>query len=240
MPRKTEKTKNESESKSKETTITKLNIIFYYSNIINYLRLFFILYSFSQVLDDPEIFLFYYYLSFIIILFQKLLLIKIPSQSSKLSTTLEMVINQISTSGLLAVLSYLYKKYSIFFIYLMMLNVSNHWIKNHSDFLGRGEERLWFWEMYEKNKVFKGLACLGSEMFLGMLYLSFFYPKYLENEYYVWFYYYFFTIFIVKQAILFGQMFPEIKNIGNWDAKVATKKLNLSKKDKSKIRDIEN
>jgi CDP-diacylglycerol--inositol 3-phosphatidyltransferase len=151
-------------------------------------------------------------------------------QTSRLGATLDMVTDRISTAGLLAILSGFYERYSIAFVYLIMLDVGSHWLQTHSGFrvnvnndnhknLG---EKFFLLKLYYTNRNVLGIVCLGAEVFLLMLYFNHFYPKLMECQIYLGFFYANFAIYVFKQFISVIQIFGASSRIADLDAKEAT------------------
>ena len=173
------------------------NIFLYIPNIIDYLRVIFLIVAIIVSKTDPIIFFSSYFLSFCMDLFDGMAA-RHFNQTSKFGGTLDMVIDRISTSGLLMILSGFYTNYSHFFILLMMLDIGSHWLQTHSGFmdvpkLGKIlndnhkdlEEKFTILNFYYKNKYGLGIICLGAELFLLELYFIHFYKDILNNSFFL-------------------------------------------------------
>ena len=215
-----------------EKKVTPVDVLCYYANIMDYFRVIASMYAFYISKKDPVLFVICYFISFILDAFDGMVA-RAAHQTSKLGATLDMVTDRISTAGLLAVLSGFYEEYSTIFVYLIMLDVGSHWLQTHSGFLVNIKndnhknlgEKFFLLKLYYTNRNVLGIVCLGAEVFLLLLYFNHFYPKLMENQYYLCFYYVNFVIYVFKQIISIIQIFGASTRIAVWDAKEATDKL---------------
>ena len=213
--------------------VTPMKVLLYYANIMDYFRVIASMYAFYISKTDPICFIICYFISFILDAFDGMAA-RAAKQTSKLGATLDMVTDRISTAGLLAVLSGFYPEHSTIFVYLIMLDVGSHWLQTHSGFLVNVKndnhknlgEKFFLLRLYYTNRNVLGIVCLGAEVFLLLLYFNHFYPKFMENQYFVWFFYANFGIYVFKQIISIIQIFGASSRIAVWDAKEATEKLN--------------
>jgi CDP-diacylglycerol--inositol 3-phosphatidyltransferase len=216
--------------------VTPTQILCYYANIMDYFRIIAAMYAFYVSKKDPICFIICYFISFILDAFDGMVA-RAAHQTSKLGATLDMVTDRISTAGLLAVLSGFYPDYSTYFVYLIMLDVGSHWLQTHSGFLVNIKndnhknlgEKFFLLRLYYTNRNVLGVVCLGAEVFLLLLYFNHFYPKFLENPFFLGFFYVNFAIYVFKQIISIIQIFGASSRIAVWDAKEATEKLQEKK-----------
>ena len=216
--------------------VTPTQILCYYANIMDYFRIIAAMYAFYVSKKDPICFIICYFISFILDAFDGMVA-RAVHQTSKLGATLDMVTDRISTAGLLAVLSGFYPDYSTYFVYLIMLDVGSHWLQTHSGFLVNIKndnhknlgEKFFLLRLYYTNRNVLGVVCLGAEVFLLLLYFNHFYPKFLENPFFLGFFYVNFAIYVFKQIISIIQIFGASSRIAVWDAKEATEKLQEKK-----------
>ena len=117
-----------------EKKVIPIQVLCYYANIMDYFRVVAAMYAFYKAKTSPEIFVIFYFISFILDAFDGEAARR-ANQTSKLGATLDMVTDRISTAGLLAVLSGFYEQFSVVFVYLIMLDVGSHWLQTHSGFL---------------------------------------------------------------------------------------------------------
>ena len=216
-----------------EKKVTLVDVLCYYANIMDYFRVVAAMYAFYVAKDSPVVFVICYFISFILDAFDGMAA-RAAGQTSKLGATLDMVTDRISTAGLLAILSGFYEKYSVTFVYLIMLDVGSHWLQTHSGFLVNVKndnhknlgEKFFLLKLYYTNRNVLGIVCLGAEVFLLLLYFNHFYPNLMKNSAYLGFFYVNFAIYIFKQIVSIIQIFGASSRIADWDAKVATDKLN--------------
>ena len=216
-----------------EKKITTWDVLLFKANIMDYFRVVSAMYAFYKAKDSPIVFVVCYFISFILDAFDGMVA-RAYKQTSKLGATLDMVTDRISTAGLLAILSGFYERYSVAFVYLIMLDVGSHWLQTHSGFLVDVKndnhknlgEKFYLLKLYYTNRNVLGIVCLGAEVFLLLLYFNHFYTKLMYNPIYLCFFYVNFAIYIFKQIVSIIQIFGASSRIADWDAKVATEKLN--------------
>ena len=216
-----------------ERIVTPTDVLCYYANIMDYFRVVAAMYAFYKAKDSPVVFVICYFISFILDAFDGMAA-RAAGQTSKLGATLDMVTDRISTAGLLAILSGFYADYSVTFVYLIMLDVGSHWLQTHSGFLVNVKndnhknlgEKFFLLKLYYTNRNVLGIVCLGAEVFLLLLYFNHFYPKLMLNQIYRCFFFTNFAIYVFKQIVSIIQIFGASSRIAEWDAKIATDKLN--------------
>jgi CDP-diacylglycerol--inositol 3-phosphatidyltransferase len=216
-----------------EKKVTTWDVLLFKANIMDYFRVVSAMYAFYKAKDSPIVFVVCYFISFILDAFDGMVA-RAYKQTSKLGATLDMVTDRISTAGLLAILSGFYERYSVAFVYLIMLDVGSHWLQTHSGFLVDVKndnhknlgEKFYLLKLYYTNRNVLGIVCLGAEVFLLLLYFNHFYTKLMYNPIYLCFFYVNFAIYIFKQIVSIIQIFGASSRIADWDAKVATEKLN--------------
>ena len=191
--------------------MTEPNIFLYYANIIDYLRVVFALWAFAVAKENYMHFVILYFISFALDGLDGMFA-RAYDQCSKLGATLDMVIDRISTAGLLVVCSQLFPQYCHIFIFLIMLDVGSHWLQTHSTLMLSAlskkdtshkdrEELFWLINFYYKKYVLM-TVCLAAELFLLLLYTIHFYPDLLRNElFYKFTFYLCFPIYVFKQLI---------------------------------------
>ena len=213
--------------------VSSFQVLCYYANIMDYFRVVAAMFAFYKAKDSPILFVICYFISFILDAFDGMAA-RAAHQVSKLGATLDMVTDRISTAGLLAILSGFYEKYSIAFVYLIMLDVGSHWLQTHSGFLVNVKndnhknlgEKFFLLRLYYTNRNVLGIVCLGAEVFLLLLYFNHFYPELMANQIYLSFFWVNFAIYFFKQIISIIQIFGASARIADWDAKIATDNLN--------------
>jgi len=205
------------------------NIFLYIPNILDYLRVVFAMIAFYLAKTSPQIFIICYFFSFALDLFDGMAA-RHFNQKSKLGATLDMVIDRISTAGLLMVLSYMYIEKSHYFIFLMMLDVGSHWLQTHSGFMDvpdKGqllkdnhkslEEKFWILNFYYKNKYGLFTICLGAELFLLTLYYAHFNKFLFENSNFIISLWILGIIYSIKQFISIIQVISASQRIARFD-----------------------
>ena len=148
------------------------NVYLYVANVMDYLRALCLFIAFYYAKTSPKFFIILYFFSFFLDAVDGKAA-RYFKQTSKYGATLDMVIDRIGTSGLLMVLSNFYPDYSVYFIYLMMLDIGSHWLQTHSGFLDPKniggkvndnhknlEEKFWILNFYYKTTVGLLTVCL--------------------------------------------------------------------------------
>jgi CDP-diacylglycerol--inositol 3-phosphatidyltransferase len=222
------------ETKPNETLITSQtdkevdpDVFLYIPNILDYLRVVFAVIGFSVGKSYPIFFLITYFVSFSLDLFDGLAA-RHFNQCSRLGGTLDMVIDRISTAGLLMLLSQLYPDYSVIFIYLMMLDIGSHWLQTHSAMMGDNlkthinhkslQENFFTVRLYYTNRYFLFSVCLFAEIFLLLIYLKHFYHVVFASSWLIWLFVYFtFGVYALKQYISVIQMLSAAQRIVSMD-----------------------
>jgi len=210
------------------------NVFLFVANIMDYGRVIMTAAAFYYAKHDPGLFLILYFVSFALDMFDGMAA-RYFRQSSKYGATLDMIIDRISTSGLLIICSHFYPEYSLVFIYLMMLDIGSHWLQTHSGFLdpnllqtkGHGfndnhkslEEKFWILNFYYKNKYGLLFVCLGAELFLLQIYYLNFHKELLELNWFKWLLYINLAIYSLKQFISCIQVVSASQRIVRFDQK---------------------
>lgn len=99
------------------------------------------------------------------------------NQCTMFGAVLDMVTDRCSTTGLLIVLSSFYPTYQFFFIAVIVLDISSHWIQVYSNLtLGQSHKTVKesgnaFLRLYYTSRPVLFLMCAGNELFFAMLYV---------------------------------------------------------------------
>lgn len=221
---------------AKDEEIQRPNIFLYYANIMDYFRVVAAMGAFSVAKTNPIAFEFLYFLSFILDAFDGMVA-RAAGQKSKLGATLDMVVDRISTAGLLCILSQFYSKYSVIFVFLMMLDVGSHWLQTHSSFLVNVhndnhknlEEKFWLLNFYYKNRYGLGIVCLGAEIFLLLLYIGHFYSWLYNNPIFIAILMVNGAIYALKQFISIIQILGASGRIAQFDENEAVEEIKKKK-----------
>ena len=197
------------------------NIFLYYANIVDYLRVVFAVWAFSVSKENFWMFIILYFISFALDGLDGMLA-RHFDQCSKLGGTLDMVIDRISTAGLLVVCSQLFPNYSHIFIFLIMLDVGSHWLQTHSSLMlnqhHKDKKELFFLISFYYKKYVLMVVCLGAEAFLLLLYSTHFYPELLNIKvFYCLMLYFCFPIYCFKQLISVLQVISSSHTIAEID-----------------------
>ena len=203
------------------------NVFLFAANVMDYLRVAFCVYAFYYAKTNPEMFLILYFIAFVLDMFDGMVA-RALNQKSKYGATLDMVIDRISTSGLLMVLSNFYSEYSHWFVFLMMLDIGSHWLQTHSGFMDASlkndnhknlEEKFWILNFYYKNRLGLGATCLGAEVFLLLIYYAHFYKNLFSTPWFIYALYINGAIYCLKQFISVIQVVSASQRIVRFDQK---------------------
>jgi CDP-diacylglycerol--inositol 3-phosphatidyltransferase len=220
------------------------NVFLFIANVMDYGRVVMTAAAFYYAKSDPILFLILYFISFALDMFDGMAA-RYFNQSSKYGATLDMIIDRISTSGLLIVCSHFYPEYSLIFIYLMMLDIGSHWLQTHSGFLDPKllqnpdlklndnhknlEEKFWILNFYYKNKYGLLFVCLGAELFLLQIYYLNFHKELLQVHWFNFLLYMNMAIYSLKQIISVIQVVSASNRIVRFDQKEIMIKRTINK-----------
>lgn len=188
-----------------------VSVYLYIANLIDYLRFVFLIISFYFSFSDPKLFIICYFISFSLDFFDGLAA-RHFNQCSRLGSCLDMVVDRLSTMGLLYILGSLYPDYKFIFLSLIILDIGSHWLQTFSSLLYMAhnkdkkivnhkelKEIFYLLDVYYKNKIVLGICCLGAELFLLCLYANYFNKDLLSNSPYMIFFYANMIIYAYKQ-----------------------------------------
>ncbi len=106
---------------------------------------------------------------------------------SKFGGVLDMVTDRVSTCGLLVVISHLYPSSALYFILLIVLDITSHWFhvmsvsahhKSKEALEHRNALLQWYYSIYP---LF-GYCCVGTELFYILLYVLHHHPHPLIHQ----------------------------------------------------------
>jgi len=160
-----------------EGVCTARDVLLFYPNIVGYVRVVFSLASFYYAPTDWRLSMAAYVLSFAGDLVDGKVA-RAFDQTSKFGGVLDMVTDRCTTAGLLFVLGVLYADHGFFFILLMVIDLSSHWIHvisvanegHHKDKFVL-ENRNLLLRLYYGVYPFFGYLCVGTEFFYVFLYV---------------------------------------------------------------------
>lgn len=159
---------------------TSADVLLYYPNIIGYLRVVFMFASFYFALTNWKVTIICYLLAFAGDALDGYVARKC-NQCSKLGGVLDMVTDRVSNGGLFVILGNLYSGFLFVFIFLLVLDISSHWMhmtsvsahhKSTEALEHRNPVLKWYYSIYP---LF-GYCCVGTELFYVLLYVLKFYP----------------------------------------------------------------
>lgn len=201
----------------------KINILLFLPNLIDYGRLILTVVSFNWAKTNPEKFLFLYFLSYLLDEFDGLLARKYD-QTSNFGAILDMIIDRISTNGLLAMLAIFYPDLFYLFIILMMLDIGSHWLQTHSALLVSKtnnhkslEEPFRLLSIYYQSRL--ALCIIGwlAEIFLAQIYYIHFYKDSYQSPLFMHLLYLSFSFYLLKQLISVLQILAASERIILYD-----------------------
>jgi CDP-diacylglycerol--inositol 3-phosphatidyltransferase len=202
-----------------------INILLFLPNLIDYARLILTVVSFNYAKTHPEIFLFLYFLSYLLDEFDGLLARRYD-QTSNFGAILDMIIDRISTNGLLAMLAIFYSDLFYIFIILMMLDIGSHWLQTHSALLVSKTNNHKFLEepfklltIYYRSRL--ALCIIGwlAEIFLAQIYYIHFYKDAYLSQMFVHLLYISLPFYLLKQIISVLQIIAASDRIIQYDLK---------------------
>jgi CDP-diacylglycerol--inositol 3-phosphatidyltransferase len=210
------------------TKTSAARIYFYAPNIVDYLRVIINIIAFYFANTRPILFVILYGISYFLDDLDGILA-RLLNQKSTFGATIDMIIDRISTSGLLIILAGFYPNAQFLIILLMMLDISSHWLQtesaiyapdneNHKNF----NEKYGILNMYYKNRMFLTLVCNGAEFTLLGLYYLHFDKILIETFWFKLFLYASLPWYVLKQFISVLQIISASERIVSYDLQKLT------------------
>mmetsp|Transcript_28856 Transcript_28856/g.31499 ORF Transcript_28856/g.31499 Transcript_28856/m.31499 type:complete len:204 (+) Transcript_28856:84-695(+) len=165
---------------------TTNDVLLYYPNLIGYARFLFMLISFATATTNWKLSILSYVLAFVGDVVDGYVA-RAFNQCSKFGGVLDMVTDRVSTCGLLVVVSHLYPSYALYFILLIVLDITSHWFhvmsvsahhKSKEALEHRNALLQWYYSIYP---LF-GYCCVGTELFYILLYVLHHHPHPLIHQ----------------------------------------------------------
>jgi len=203
------------------------NVYLYVANILDYIRLIVVVIGFYLGKTHPNVFLITYFISFACDALDGYAA-RLLKQCSRLGGSLDMIIDRISTAGLLMLISQLYPSYSEIFIFLMMLDIGSHWLQTTSAMIGENSKQInhknlkepfLLLDLYYKQKWFMFPICLFAEIYLLILYYAYFHTNMNNCQYCLAFNYICLFFYALKQFLSFLQIISAAQRIVKNDIK---------------------
>ncbi|KAI9297002.1 CDP-diacylglycerol-inositol 3-phosphatidyltransferase [Neoconidiobolus thromboides FSU 785] len=217
--------------KSKPSQEVKIDEVFYYiPNIIGYTRILLVGISLYYMKGNPLVFAISYMISCALDALDGFAA-RYFNQCSKFGAVLDMVTDRCTTTCLLCYLAAVYEPYSIFFQFLISLDISSHYMHMYSSLTSGAtshkqvdENQNFLLRAYYHNKVVLFLVCGFNELFFVGLYLMH------EDQYSAYNYlYYWLTcsmapFFIFKNVLNVIQFMEASKSLARVDVIERSKK----------------
>jgi len=157
----------------------KTSVFLYVPNLIGYTRIIFAALSFYDIHENYWMFYIFYSLSAVLDMADGFAA-RALNQSSKFGAVLDMITDRASTSCLIVILAQFYPKYTLFFLFLLALDIMSHFAHVYSS-LSRGgghkvtrPDQAYLIQLYYQNRYFLAFLCGGNEGFFIMLYMMHF------------------------------------------------------------------
>eukprot|EP01018_Ginkgo_biloba_P010024 Gb_05111 [translate_table: standard] len=162
---------------AKEKDLKSWPIYLYVPNLIGYARIMANIMAFGLCFTNKKLFAGLYFVSFVCDeldgRFARML-----NQASTFGAVLDMVTDRVSTAALLVVLSHLYRPCFGFFLGMLALDITSHWLQMYSAFLSSktshkdvNDSKSWLVKAYYQHRLFMGYCCVGAEVLYLILYL---------------------------------------------------------------------
>ncbi|CAN6481954.1 unnamed protein product [Victoria cruziana] len=152
-------------------------VYLYIPNIIGYIRIIANCIAFAHCFSDKKVFAALYFVSFVCDELDGRFA-RMFNQASTFGAVLDMVTDRVSTACLLVVLSHFYRPCFGFFLSLLALDISSHWLQMYSTFLSSKtshkdvkDSTSWLLRAYYGHRLFMGYCCVGSEILYIILFL---------------------------------------------------------------------
>jgi len=161
------------------------NVYVYVPNVIGYARLLLVLASFYYANEEnrphgwgASVTVFAYVLSFICDELDGRCARRF-NQCTEFGAVLDMVTDRLATTGLLIILSNMYRDAQFACILLIFLDISSHWLQMHSQLaIGKKghkdmrESRFRLLRLYYTNRIFMGVCCVSTEVLYLCLFMA--------------------------------------------------------------------
>ncbi|ROT47072.1 CDP-alcohol phosphatidyltransferase family protein [Candidatus Cardinium hertigii] len=156
--------------------MAKVNIFFFYPNLIGYIRIILALLSWYFMYKYPS---WWAILLYILSTSMDMLdgyLARICKQTSHFGALLDQIIDRCALLGLLMLFCYLYPSWILFFQMVAMLDISSHWLYLHTAALSGAKTHKAsqnpILNYYYTSKPFFFMMCFGKEAFYILLYIN--------------------------------------------------------------------
>lgn len=144
------------------------NVFLFIPNIIGYIRILLLAYSFYHILSDYKLALASYLLSCLLDAFDGLAA-RMFDQSSRFGAMLDMLTDRVSTMCLLMILGLLYREHFFVIQALLVLDIVSHWLHFFaSNLQGRSHKTSnagWIMKIYYENKFVLTTVCALEQVF---------------------------------------------------------------------------
>ena len=153
-----------------------MHILLYAPNVIGYLRVFFMIMSWSVAFENCNMFTLYYAISYFLDIADGKAA-RLLNQCSTFGAILDMITDRVCSALLFAILAQIYKEYYMFFFGLLALDIGAHWLQMYtSSKVGgtthkeTGDDVPFMIRVYYKYQLVIGWLCFCEQYFVGYLY----------------------------------------------------------------------
>ena len=153
-----------------------VHILLYAPNVIGYIRLLFMVLSWNEALTNPNRFIIFYAISYLMDMADGFAA-RTLNQWSKFGAVLDMVLDRVWTASLFAILASLYSDYAVVFYFFLGLDLSSHWLQVTSTYMagdlshkGDNKSETFIVRLYYKSRFVLTLLCAWAEFFGCALY----------------------------------------------------------------------
>ena len=133
--------------------------LLYIPNIIGYIRAFFMVLSWNYAFTDPNSFILYYAISYLLDMADGFAA-RTFNQCTKFGAVLDMVLDRVTTASLFAILANIYQDQAVIFLGLLGLDLGSHWLQvvttyaeGNESHKGDADDELFIVKMYYKSKI---------------------------------------------------------------------------------------
>ena len=163
-----------------------MHILLYVPNIIGYLRVFFMIMSWTVAFENCNTFTLYYSISYFLDIADGRTA-RLFNQVSTFGAVLDMVTDRVCSAMLYAILAQLYSDYYMYFFGLLALDVGSHWLLVYtsskvagSTHKETGDDIPFMIRIYHKYQLLCGWLVFCEQFFIGYMYA--FAPMFDSNK----------------------------------------------------------
>jgi CDP-diacylglycerol--inositol 3-phosphatidyltransferase len=167
---------NHTEPSTRNRIASFLRIILYLPNVIGYIRILFVCIACYYMEKQPIYCITYYGLSCLLDALDGYVA-RLLNQCTQLGAVMDMVVDRVTTTCLLIILTHIYSDYLLLFLFIISLDWMSHYIHMYNSLLMGSKshkivdtKRNWFLRRYYGSRILLFSVCAGNELFFICIY----------------------------------------------------------------------